>query len=80
MSPGALTQGGGYTDLSTGQYHSFFVRIWTRGPGGGMAYGRVTHVGSSETRAFRTLEELWSFLDLRIMVDSSCAPGTTEPS
>jgi hypothetical protein len=51
-------------DLALGDAHydSFVVRILSRDGTGDLAFGRITHVGSQRTLAFRTTAELLAFM------------------
>jgi hypothetical protein len=47
--------------LSRGQYDSFVVRVWSQSDGG-LTHGRITHVRSRDTLAFRAVDELITFM------------------
>ena len=51
-------------DVSLGeaQYDSFVVRFLSRSETGDVAFGRVTHVGTRRSQAFRSTDELLDFM------------------
>jgi hypothetical protein len=52
----------GRTRLSAGRYHSFVIRVFSRGAGRGIVHGQVTHVASRRTLRFRDLQSIVAFI------------------
>jgi hypothetical protein len=50
------------TPLSAGHYHSFVVRVFSRGSGPGLVEGQVTHIASRSTLRFRDLQGIVGFI------------------
>jgi hypothetical protein len=48
--------------LTSGQYDSFIVRVFSRGPARGLIHGRVTHVATRRTISFTDLQRVMSFI------------------
>jgi hypothetical protein len=48
--------------LSPGRYHSFTVRIWSRGDTGELTHGEVVHVATRRSLHFRDLRTLLHFM------------------
>jgi hypothetical protein len=60
---GAVPHGeDGPTPLSAGRYHSFVVRVFSRGSGPGLVVGQVTHIASRSTQRFRDLQGIVGFI------------------
>jgi hypothetical protein len=76
----AQTAGEDIPDLALGdaRYDSFVVRILSRDATGDVAYGRITHVGSRKSLAFRTMEELLAFM--RCQMSNGDADTPVQPT
>ena len=46
--------------LSSGEYNSFVIRIWSRGSS--VVQGQITHVASRETTRFKSPEQMTNFI------------------
>jgi hypothetical protein len=48
--------------LSPGRYHSFTVRIWSKGAAGELTHGEVTDVATRRSAQFRDARGLLAFI------------------
>jgi hypothetical protein len=50
------------TPLSAGRYHSFVVRVFSRGAGSGVVHAQITHIASRSTLHLRDLQGIVGFI------------------
>ena len=68
--------------LSAGQYDSFVVRVFSRGPTREVVHGQVTHVGTRRTLRFTDLQRAMTFIRAHAgqRPAQGAAPDGTVPS
>lgn len=52
--------------LSAGRYHSFVVRVFSHGTGGGVVHAQITHIASRTTMQLRDLQSIAGFIRAHI--------------
>jgi hypothetical protein len=63
--------------LSSGHYDSFVVRVFSRGPGGELLHGEVTHVATRRTQRFTDLNRVLAFM-VEAISQTTVEPDTIE--
>jgi hypothetical protein len=53
--------------LSTGRYHSFVVRLWSRDGGPAAWRGQITHVATHRTLRFTDLPHMVAFMQSHLV-------------